>query len=51
MPWTLEGTLTSDWTEATVTAPYVKVGYVLADYFVDEEWVVTPDDTETWVLA
>lgn len=50
MPWTLEGTLTSEWTEAAVASPYVSHGYVIPDYFVDEEWTVTPDDDETWTL-
>ena len=51
MPWTLEGTLTSEWTQATVTSPYIEHGYVVADYFDDEEWVVTADNSDTWTLA
>lgn len=51
MTWTLEGDASTEWTAATVTSPYVKFGYVVADYFEDEEWVVTADDDETWTLA
>lgn len=51
MPWTLEGTLTSEWTQATVSAPYIDPGYIDPDYYDDEEWVVTANDDETWTLA
>lgn len=51
MPWTLEGTLSSEWSAATVSSPYIQYGYIEPDYFDDEEWTVTADDDETWVLA
>lgn len=51
MPWTLVGEVSSEWTEATVTSPYVKTGYVEPDYFEDVEWVVTAEPDDTWVLA
>lgn len=51
MPWTLEGELTTEWTEANVQSPYVLGGYVLPDYFADEEWTVTAAQDETWTLV
>lgn len=51
MPWTLVGEATSEWTEASIASPYVRSGYVEPDYFVDEEWVIVPDEDEVWTLV
>lgn len=51
MPWTLEGELTTEWTSATVTRPYVDQFYWEPGYTVDEEWGLTPDPSEEWTLA
>lgn len=51
MAWTLQGELSSDWTTATVTRPYVAMFYWLDDYVEDEEWTILPEPADEWVLA
>lgn len=50
MPWVLEGELTTEWTNATVSSPYVLTGYWDPGYTVDVEWTVEPEPSEEWVL-
>lgn len=51
MPWTLVGEVSSDWTAVNVASPYVRYDYVVADYFEDEEWVITAEPDDTWTLV
>jgi hypothetical protein len=51
MPWTLTGELSTDWTEAAVSRPYVAMFYWLDDYVEDEEWTITAEPDDTWVLV
>lgn len=51
MPWTLVGEVSTTWTEVSVSSPYVAVGYVAPDYFVDVEWTIPADAEETWTLV
>lgn len=51
MPWTLEGELTTEWTAATIHRPYVQSLYWLPDYVEDEEWSLSPEPDDEWVLA
>lgn len=51
MPWALVGEVSSEWTEANVSSPYVRYGYVEPDYFEDVEWTIAADADETWTLV
>ena len=51
MPWTLVGEVSTEWTSATVSRPYVASGYIVVDYFEDEEWAFIAEPADTWVLA
>jgi hypothetical protein len=51
MPWTLEGELTTEWTAATVSTPYVEQFYWVSGYVEDEEWDITPEPSSTWTLV